>query len=67
VGTFVLNAQAMLVFQARRSQRTGSAPMLSRAATPLVLPAARSRSRVSWNLRASLAAMFTYRSVATKA
>jgi hypothetical protein len=34
---------------------------------PLALPADRTRSRVRWYLRTSLAAMFTYRSVATTA
>src|SRR6266511_5679302 len=67
VGRLVLNAQAMFTFQARRSQRLGSAPICSRAAMALWLPAARRRSRVIWYLRASLRTMLTYRSVATKA
>src|SRR6266540_609037 len=57
----------MFTFQARRSQRLGSAPICSRAAMVLWLPAARRRSRVIWYLRASLRTMLTYRSVATKA
>src|SRR6266511_5696712 len=67
VGRFVLNAQVMFTFQARRSHCIGSAPISSRATTALVLPAARTLSRVIWYLRAWLRAMSTYRSVVTKA
>jgi hypothetical protein len=66
-GQVGLIAQAMLAFQACRSHWIGSGPMRSRAAMPLVLPAASSRCRVSWYLSVSLRAMSTYRSVTTRA